>query len=1051
MIPRSNIPMLESEKLFSSLFDKVSAGMCISALNGTLLHANPAFGKMLGYEPSELKGLNLDRFIHSDDRTSHELDRRKLADGLVKNCSRQTRMLHKTGTVIRMDQESYLMSEEKSDQVFVINLLNYAPATGSILHVADENSIEPGDMPVMLRSGSEKSTVANGTEHPATGKQSGKKGSLFTKLIADTDDLIFVVDAGSGNFLDINDAFCRRLGYTFGELLGMKISDIEYSGSAHLLLEEFSKSNKNSFLIQSEHRCKNNSVFPVEISVKFISDNEQKYLVGIARDISHRERSQSTPESDSSERKRVESALKTQREYLEQIMNASSNLIFVKNAKGQYTKVNKAFARIYEVEPSELEGKTDEEFHPDNKETIYFREKDQGVISTLKPAPPYETTLKDSRTGQVRWFQTNKVPLITADGEVEVLGIATDITQRKLVTEALRTKQQYLDQILNASPNMIFVKNWDGVFTMVNKACAELYNTTVDDMLGKSEAHFNINKEEIAFYLEKDREVMVKRQPTAPFEETRTNPQTGEIRWYLVSKVPLISQNGTAEVLTIANDITIGKLAEEEIRKQKNFYETFLNSLPIDFAVLNTSGRYIYCNPNAIHDNELREWIIGKDDFEYCRFRGKDMHIAESRKRMFDQALTERRQTEMEEVLKDNDGNTIYSIKRFFPLFNDDGKLKMMLAFGLNITERREAEVKVKENEHLLQSINANIRDAIFRSSLNRGLIYANQAFIDMFGYGSLEEVMDSPDVMLLNPGMRKDLVKEISRSGQVLNKEVLLTKKDGSRFWGLLNVIRTIGDDKDVIFDGALVDISDLKKTEELLTVKNTELEKANAELDSFVYCASHDLRAPLSSLLGLITVAEAEARGMQQEYLKMMKGSVNKLDSFVHDIINYYRNKTMDVHCKRINLKALVNDVVENLKYVTGVERIVFTIDANEDQPFYSDSLRLNLVFNNLISNAIKYHNFKQDAPVIRIHAEISEKKASIAIEDNGLGMANEHLDKIFDMFYRASSTNNGSGLGLYIVKETVTKLNGQVSVKSNLGSGTCFSIEVPNNIKI
>ncbi len=103
--------------------------------------------------------------------------------------------------------------------------------------------------------------------------------------------------------------------------------------------------------------------------------------------------------------------------------------------------------------------------------------------------------------------------------------------------------------------------------------------------------------------------------------------------------------------------------------------------------------------------------------------------------------------------------------------------------------------------------------------------------------------------------------------------------------------------------------------------------------------------------------------------------------------------------------------------------------------------------MIFNNLLSNAVIYHNPYIDDPYIKVIAKIDKNQAVINIEDNGIGIEDKHLQNIFKMFYRANDATSGSGLGLYIVKEALEKLKGSIDVKSKLGEGTCFSLVIPN----
>lgn len=225
----------------------------------------------------------------------------------------------------------------------------------------------------------------------------------------------------------------------------------------------------------------------------------------------------------------------------------------------------------------------------------------------------------------------------------------------------------------------------------------------------------------------------------------------------------------------------------------------------------------------------------------------------------------------------------------------------------------------------------------------------------------------------------------------------------------------------------------------------KNHQLQKANAELDRFVYSASHDLRAPLSSLLGLIEVAKMDHADVDR-YLDMMKSKIHDLEDFIKEIISYSRNARMEVKRQPVNLRQTVDEVTEALAFSVGNPDIRIENLVPDDLIVQTDSTRLKIVLSNLVDNALKYRDERKEVPYIRIEAAERDDVKVIVVKDNGLGIDQVYLEKIFQMFFRASENSKGSGLGLYIVKETLNKINGTIQVESSLGSGTTFMVRIP-----
>lgn len=225
-------------------------------------------------------------------------------------------------------------------------------------------------------------------------------------------------------------------------------------------------------------------------------------------------------------------------------------------------------------------------------------------------------------------------------------------------------------------------------------------------------------------------------------------------------------------------------------------------------------------------------------------------------------------------------------------------------------------------------------------------------------------------------------------------------------------------------------------------------ELIQRNFELDSFVYRASHDLKAPLNSIMGLIELLkmETEEPGLLS-YLGLMDRSVTKLDSFIRNLTDFSRNERMEVETVEIDFEQMVQECIDNLSFMSNADRIKIQTDLGLNGSFHSDPVRILIVMNNLISNAIKYQDLKKENPIAKIEVRTNEKEAVIRIEDNGVGISQEHHDKIFNMFFRASYQSFGTGLGMYIVKNAVQKVGGEIDLSSELEVGTVFTVHIPN----
>lgn len=246
-----------------------------------------------------------------------------------------------------------------------------------------------------------------------------------------------------------------------------------------------------------------------------------------------------------------------------------------------------------------------------------------------------------------------------------------------------------------------------------------------------------------------------------------------------------------------------------------------------------------------------------------------------------------------------------------------------------------------------------------------------------------------------------------------------------------------------------AIQNAYELYLTRAQLRAKIDELQKANDELNRFVYSTSHDLRSPLANILGILNLAKLQQPTIgaeSNEYFAMIESCVNKMDSFIHKTIEYYKGIRLEDVNESVDFKKMFQDSIELCNMQNPA--IVFEVEVDQQVEFSCDGFRLSLILNNLISNAVKYQRAEESHPKVKLSASVTMEKATIHIEDNGVGIIEEHLNKIFQIFFRSTDFKNGLGIGLYIVKEALTRIGGDISVTSEFGKGTSFMLTVPNH---
>jgi two-component system sensor histidine kinase/response regulator len=235
---------------------------------------------------------------------------------------------------------------------------------------------------------------------------------------------------------------------------------------------------------------------------------------------------------------------------------------------------------------------------------------------------------------------------------------------------------------------------------------------------------------------------------------------------------------------------------------------------------------------------------------------------------------------------------------------------------------------------------------------------------------------------------------------------------------------------------------------TTSLLALKNEELKKAYNELDKFAYSVTHDLRGPIMSISGAIELLKNEKEVKTiHDMLFLIQTAVEKLDGFIGNIHDYYKVKRGELQIEEISFENMIGDLKGIYSVSEKVNNVKFTTHLKQSGSFRSDSVSIRLILNNLLSNAFKYQKKDNFDKWVDLNIHVENGKATIDVKDNGIGINNNYIDQIFNMFYRATSEEVGSGFGLYNVKDALKKIDGDIRVSSTLHEGTLFEVIIPS----
>ncbi|UYQ94465.1 PAS domain-containing sensor histidine kinase [Chitinophaga horti] len=377
-----------------------------------------------------------------------------------------------------------------------------------------------------------------------------------------------------------------------------------------------------------------------------------------------------------------------------------------------------------------------------------------------------------------------------------------------------------------------------------------------------------------------------------------------------------------------------------------------------------------------------------------------------------------------------------------------------VLGIAVDITDLRKTESDLWEATRQLRIMMENVEEVFFSvDRVHNKILLMSPGSKKLYGYDS--------DAFINNSRLWMDIIVEEDKSivyaselqlaqGERVTNEYRIHHGDGGIRWIEARITPTLDmDGRLVRIDGLTSDITQRKEAELALLVTNEQLKKSNEELDRFVYSVSHDLRAPLASVSGLLSYMMAD--NADHEFtadLQLMKRSIDKLDVFILDILDYSRNARMEISAGQIDFADLLDDVRNNLKFMSSNKGAVdIRTRVKLTRPFVSDKSRVYIILSNLLSNAIRYHNPNAGDSYAEMAVYTVSGGVMLEVKDNGIGIEPAYQEKIFQMFFRVSDKSAGSGMGLYLVQETVQKLRGTIQLNSYPGEGTLFSIFLPD----
>ena len=660
---------------------------------------------------------------------------------------------------------------------------------------------------------------------------------------------------------------------------------------------------------------------------------------------------------------------------------------------------------------------------------------------------PYHTSsIRRLGLRQKKFVKGHIFPIKDAGGDVyEVVMVLTDITFQKQAEEILTDTHLKFQMLTLGLPGVIYEyeQSADGQsqFKYISEGCDQMFGFTPEEIMQDASLLNNvIHPDDLSGFLNATSDPSGR---AIEWQwEGRIINQKGT-RWIEGKSSPTVQKDGSTIRHGLLLDITDKKeveaqynLSEERLRlalqgADLGLWEWDLNNKKTIFNKEWTSG-FGYDH----HEMELQfdEWgkLIHPDD------------LAQVKKRLTDHLKGKTDYYEAEYRLKSKHGEYRWILDKGRAVKRDaNGRVVKASGTYLDINDKKNSQLLIERNEELFTQLFENSPLGIVLLDDDHRVIQMNQGFKSIFGYNDDDIIGNQLNNILVPQNHRQEAmdINLLTASGEVGMLESHRMHKNGSLIPVIIYGVPVTLGNKTIGIYGIYVDITARTNAENELQIRNNEL-------DNFVYKVSHDLRAPLSSILGLVNLAQHEQNDDDvMQYMGLIENRVKQLDSFINDVLSHSKNLKLEINLGAIDFHQIINNCFNDLSYLPNANRVNLELNVSST-PFYSDRWRINEIFRNLISNAIKYLNPGVESPYVVIDIQVTRERARIKFKDNGIGIERATLPKVFEMFYRATEYSEGSGIGLYIVKNAVEKLGGHIRVSSKPNVGTYFDIVIPNS---
>ncbi len=692
-----------------------------------------------------------------------------------------------------------------------------------------------------------------------------------------------------------------------------------------------------------------------------------------------------------------------------------------------------------------------EGIHPDDKEKTYAANQ---KAMNIQSGGIYENEYRTIgiTDGKLRWVRSKGKTNFDENGNcIRFTGITQDITEEKAAKEALAYRSALLEAQNEAIPDAILIVDTKGKMISFNHHFINLWKIPEDIIKRKDDTAAL----QYAMTQLTDPQAFIDRVNYCyahPDEKAKEEVLFKDGRIMQRYGNAVIGENGTSYGWAwYFRDITQSRKNEEELKNAKEQLDLTFKNIPAGVYLINKKGEMVYVNDKgaAVYGDITPDEILAEKDLSVLLKKADDLferydengnYFAAENSPAYISLTTGRPSQAILMQINRTTKEQCWHYVQGAPLFDEDGKVSMVLITSTDITSQKNAEKKIRESEERFRTLANSVSHLAWIANPDGWIYWYNQRWYD-YTDTTLEEMEGWGWDKVHHPDHIKgvmDFVKEAWQKHEPFELTFPLKRYDGVYRWFLTRAYPVKDNDGNVIqWIGTNTDIDDQKKALE--------------QKDEFISIASHELKTPVTSLKGFTQILqmkfEKEDNKQATDLLGKMNNQINKLTRLIVDLLDTTKieNGQLIFNLEDFNINDLALEIAEEMQRTTTSHKIVAKLSKS---PIVSgDRNRIGQVITNLISNAIKY---SPEADKIIISSSVDHENINFCVQDFGIGIPEVQIKSVFERFYRVGGENRetfpGLGLGLFISKEIIKRHNGNISAKSNKKNGTVFCFTLP-----